>query len=131
MKLDKLLFILLLAFASACSTTKNYPPEFYGYTPAEQSLIRKGQIAVGFDEDQVRMAWGKPTRIMYGSSGPFYNWHYGKIETRTSVIQDIGGSIARGTDPVIPASRSPFYKRTAKHVVFDSETHKVVKFQSY
>jgi hypothetical protein len=136
MKIINLLCILSIIFTSACSTsskrTEDYPPQFYDYTPTEQSLIRRGRIAVDFDESQVRMAWGNPTRILNAdSSNNSYHWEYKKLETRQNVLKYLGNALSRGADPVIIARQDPFYDKLAKRVVFDMRTRKVLSFNSY
>lgn len=130
MKTINLFFVLSLILVSACSTTKSYPPEFYGYTPEEQRLIRNGQIAVGFNENQVRMALGNPSSVAR-SSGESYFWTYKKLQPRDSAVQRIGGAIARGSDPIVPASGPTFYNKLNKRVTFESSTQTVTGFQTY
>ena len=128
MKIFNFFFIFLLTLISACSTTKSYPPKFYGYTPTEQNFIKSGQIAVGFDEDQVRMAWGNPNNIE--NTRDTFIWTYKERKRRYSPIQQVTNSIARGQDPLITATSNPSYNTLFRKVVFDNETRKVIEFQS-
>ena len=121
--------ILALVLISACSTTKSYPPKFYGYTPREQELIRNHQIAVDFDEDQVRMAWGNPNKIQDNSG--IYSWSYTKTKASGSVIGRVSDTVARGGDPVTAASRTTFYEKLIKKVTFDRKTNRVISFRTY
>ena len=123
------LCILILILMSACSTTKSYPPNFYGYTPQEQSLIRNSQIAVGFDEEKVRMSWGNPDSI-HSTLDSFY-WTYNSLKTKNSVFQQVGTAIVRGNDPAVAATNNSFHNRVTKRVVFDKETKRVISFQTY
>jgi len=131
MKIHYLLSLILLVLASACSSTGKgkYPPAFYSYTPEEQTLIRKGKIAVGFDEYQVRMALGKPSRILDNSSSRTYKWEYRYQEANTGVIQSIGRNIANGTITSGTVQRRPFVERVRTTVNFDRETRKVSSFR--
>lgn len=129
MKLVYPFCILALVLISACSTTKSYPSKFYGYTPREQELIRNRQIAVGFDEDQVRMAWGTPNKIQDNSG--IYTWSYTETKTSGSVIGRIGDAVARGGDPGAAASRTTFYDKLIKKVTFDRKTNRVISFNTY
>ena len=67
MKISHALCALSIALIRSCSTPSQRivenEPQFNSYTAAEKRLIRTGQIAVGFDEDQVRMSLGDPSRI--------------------------------------------------------------------
>lgn len=128
MKLSTLSPVLLFTLMSACSTTSSYPPKFYGYTPTEQNFIKNSQIAVGFDEDQVRMSWGDPDNIQ--NTRDSYIWTYKERKRRQSVIQQVSNSIARGQDPLISATSNPSYNTFVKRVVFDNDTREVTEFQS-
>jgi hypothetical protein len=52
---------------AGCSTTesriKDNPDAFNRLAPAQQELIKKGQIAIGFDADMVHLAIGEPDHI--------------------------------------------------------------------
>ena len=66
-------FILLcaaalgLVLAAGCSTPANRiqknPDAFNRLPMAQQDMIRKGQVGLGFDETMVRLAVGEPDRI--------------------------------------------------------------------
>ena len=135
MKITSLFCIPVIIFTSACSTkgqrTEKYPPKSYDYSPEEQSLIRRGEIAVGFDESQVRMAWGNPSRIRTDSVSNRYYWEYQQLETRQNVFKQIGNTIARGSDPSIVVRQDPFYDKLSKRVVFDISTRKVSSFRTF
>lgn len=135
MKTINLLFLLSFVTTGACSTTKSYPPKFYGYKADEQNLIKNGQIAVGFDEDQVRMVWGDPSRIIFTSGKKYYHWNYNELKPKTSAIEQVilrtGASIERGTEPsVIPPSNT-FHDKLSKRVTFENSTGKVYKFELF
>ena len=56
-----------LVLAAGCSTPETRiqknPDAFARLTPAQQDLIKKGQVGLGFDETMVRLALGEPDRI--------------------------------------------------------------------
>jgi hypothetical protein len=59
--------VLGLVLAAGCSTPETRiqknPDTFARLTPAQQDLIKKGQVGLGFDETMVRLALGEPDRI--------------------------------------------------------------------
>jgi hypothetical protein len=59
----------LAAFLAACSTTasriRQNPELFARLTPEQQEMIRRGDVAVGFTAEMVRLALGEPDR--YGT----------------------------------------------------------------
>jgi outer membrane protein assembly factor BamE (lipoprotein component of BamABCDE complex) len=86
--------ILVLAgliLLAGCSTPeariKNSPEAFDRCTPQQQELIKQGKIAIGFDEDMVRLALGDPERITMrtDASGQSEVWHYVTYETDEGV----------------------------------------------
>ena len=58
------------------------PALFKSYSAHQQYLIRKGQIEVGFDQDQVRLAWGNPQRTRQDTSaqGTQLIWEYTELQ---------------------------------------------------
>lgn len=69
--MKKRLLIPALAFAlivAGCSTPdsriEKNSAAFSSYPPAAQAKIRAGEVDVGFTEEMVRMALGKPDRVM-------------------------------------------------------------------
>jgi outer membrane protein assembly factor BamE (lipoprotein component of BamABCDE complex) len=89
-------FVAVLALASlalaGCDTPdariKDSPQAFARLTPTEQELVKKGQIAVGFDMDAVRLALGDPTRITQTTdrNGQREVWHYVTYEDADGII---------------------------------------------
>jgi hypothetical protein len=68
MKAERVLAAVLVATAlAACagpsSRIKKHQAEFNSYPPAVQQKIRDGQVDVGFTDEQVAMALGRPDRI--------------------------------------------------------------------
>lgn len=136
MKINSLLSIFLLLLTIACFTSckspGKYPPEFHSYTPSEQNLIRSGKIAVGFSEEQVRMALGKPDVIRSdpGSSDRYF-WDYKKTRFRAGSLYGLERSLPQGeVDPSI-VRNSSFYDEMSHHITFERSTKKVVYFQAY
>lgn len=74
--------VLCLALFAGCETPdsriRNSPQEFARLTPDQQTLVKNGQIAVGFDMDAVKLALGDPTRITVHTdrTGQHEVWHY-------------------------------------------------------
>ncbi|HWZ96109.1 MAG TPA: hypothetical protein VNW30_13010 [Opitutaceae bacterium] len=81
----------LLLFVS-CSTPdrriQENPETFNHCTPQQQELIKQGKVAVGFDEEMVRLALGDPDRIATrtDASGQSEVWHYVTYETDDGVL---------------------------------------------
>lgn len=139
----KILIALILAgsalFFAACGTTKSQrisqnEAAFNTYTPGERKLIRTGQIAVGFDPDMVRMALGDPTReaTVDTASGKQIAWEYRQV--KPSVGFTLGGGIGtRGSGVGIGTGVgvNPNQTKLLKRVVFDRQTGKVSRVESY
>jgi len=89
-------FALLLALALGCASTparriESDPEPFASYVTEDQEKIRNGQVALGFDEDQVRYALGEPDEIstQVDSSGETMTWVYSS--SRPGVSVGLGG----------------------------------------
>ncbi|MBL6749174.1 MAG: hypothetical protein ISP90_01565 [Nevskia sp.] len=73
---------VLLALLAGCVTpesrVKDNPASFAGLPPAQQELVRKGQIALGMPEVAVKIALGEPDRITEhtDAQGVQHVWHY-------------------------------------------------------
>jgi hypothetical protein len=84
--MDRTLFLgiaaLLSAFLAGCSTVDSRihgnPQTFAALSPADQALVRRGDISEGMSKAAVYLAWGKPDRLRYGSRAgvPFEAWIY-------------------------------------------------------
>lgn len=92
--LKKFLFSSLtafLVFSSGCSTTESrirQNPELFSQLSAEQQeLIRRGQVAVGFNAEMVRLALGEPDRFTTrkDQDGMGEVWHYVTYDAPTGV----------------------------------------------
>ena len=86
------LVALLASFLAGCSTPgsriKSNPQIYSSLSPADQTLVRQGQIRVGMSKAAVFLAWGNPDRIRSGErqGHPFEAWVY--TTTRTIVLPD-------------------------------------------
>jgi hypothetical protein len=127
-----------LLFA-ACSTTQNQritqnQAAFDSYTPAERQMIRTGQIAVGFDQDMVRMALGDPSReaTVDTAAGKQIAWEYRQLKPSLGI--GLGGGIGtRGSGVGIGTgvNVNPNNSKLLKRVIFDRQTGKVSQIESY
>lgn len=70
--------LLVSACATPESRIKDDPRAFAVATAEQQALIRKGEIAVGFKPEFVKLALGEPDRITEhtDASGVETTWHY-------------------------------------------------------
>jgi hypothetical protein len=84
------LVALLASFLEGGATTesriKSNPQIYSSLSPADQTLVRQGQIRVGMSKAAVFLAWGNPDRIRSGvrKGHPFEAWIY--TTTRTIVL---------------------------------------------
>ncbi len=130
------LFTILL---TACSTTKNQRISqnealFNSYTPAERKMIRTGQIAIGFDQDMVRMALGDPSNesTVDSAAGKQIAWEYRQL--KPSLGLTLGGGIGTGGSGVgigTGVGVSPNKTKLLKRIVFDRQSGKVSHIETY
>ena len=76
--------MLVLAGCSTPETRIAKNPEIFNrLTPEEQNLIREGKVAIGFDQEMVRLAVGEPDRIWTrtDAEGSSESWSYTTYET--------------------------------------------------
>jgi len=124
---------------TACSSTKNQRISqnealFNTYTPAERQMIRTGQVAVGFDQDMVRMALGDPSRetTVDTAAGKQLVWEYSHLKPTLGI--GVGGGVGtRGSGVGIGTGVgvSPNNTKLRKRVVFDRQTGEVARVESY
>jgi outer membrane biogenesis lipoprotein LolB len=137
MKLFTLLCALSIAVVTGCSTTNqriaDNQSQFNTYTAAEKRLIRSGEIAVGFDERQVRMALGDPSHIKSDtrSNGTRYIWEYNELQADYNIFNSIGISSRGGVNAGIGIGGSPTRSKLRKRVVFERSNQRVSEFQSF
>jgi hypothetical protein len=84
------------ALAGCASTTSRInanPQLFASIAPANQELIRKGQIALGFTPDMVLLALGKPDIVAQrtDANGTSEMWRYQSIDNKGSTVVYMGG----------------------------------------
>lgn len=108
---------------------------FNTYTPTERKLIRMGQVAIGFDQDQTRMALGEPSRetTVETAAGKAIVWEYREISP--SLGLSVGGGIGTGGRGGLGVGTgvgvSPGKTKLLKRIVFDRQTGLVNKVESY
>lgn len=138
-RLTTLILATLALLFTACGTTKTQritqnEALFNTYTPAERKMIRTGQVAVGFDQDMVRMALGDPSRetTLDTAAGKQIVWEYRQL--RPSLGVTLGGGVGTrgsglgiGTDVGV----SPNNTKLLKRIVFDRQTGKVSRIESH
>jgi len=84
------LFTLLLV--AGCSTPesriKKEPEAFARLSPEQQTLIKQGKVALGFDPEMVKLALGDPDNIRtrVDASGTTEVWHYVTYYTDTGYM---------------------------------------------
>ena len=135
MKLAPYLCVLALAVLCACSTTRQRISDqqalFNSYTADERRLIRMGQVAVGFDRDQVRMALGKPSRehTLSSAAGHEIAWEYRqfKPDLGLGIAASSRGVFGAGVDVLAGSERT----RLLKRIVFDPQSGKVSHIESF
>ncbi len=78
--------LVLAGCASPESRIKADPSSFSSASEQQQALIRKGEIAIGFKPEYVKLALGEPDRITErtDASGVEQTWHY--TETSSAYI---------------------------------------------
>lgn len=135
-----LLLCLAVLFAGCASTPSNpriaqNQARFNTYTPQERKLIRMGEVAVGFTQEQVRMALGAPSRERTTDTraGKQIVWEYRRIDPGIGLSIGAGAG-TRGRTGVgggIGVSASPDRTELVKRVVFDRATGEVSRVESY
>lgn len=131
---------LLTLFGLGCASTRSQriqqqQAKFESYTPAERKLIRLGEVAVGFNSEQVRMALGEPDRIttVETNVGQSIAWEY--LELDPKIGFSLGGSLGSGGTRSIGSGvglqTSPNKTRLRKLLIFDQQTGQVRKIESY
>ncbi|MEW6055885.1 MAG: hypothetical protein AB1540_04650 [Bdellovibrionota bacterium] len=94
--------ILALLLISACSTVssriKDHQHQFNSYPPEVQAQIQNGRIDVGFTEEQVLIAKGKPSDKTAFRRG----------DKTVTLWKYAGGYATRDSSPASPALGSPY-----------------------
>ena len=96
MKTSKYLLLAATALAALCvagcstpeSRIRENPEAFARLTPAQQDQIRKGQIAIGFDQEMVQLALGEPDHVITrtDATGASEIWSYTTYESADGVL---------------------------------------------
>ena len=127
---------LTLTFLTGCvigpkERIEQQSERFNRYSAQEKYLIRQGQIEVGFDQEQVRLAWGEPQRSRQETSakGTLLVWEYTVLQPNYNAYSN--ASIKRGFDAGVQARGSPTRKKLRRRVFFDPQTGKVARFQTF
>lgn len=131
--------IVAAVFIAGCASSANQritqnEALFNTYTPAERKMIRTGQVAVGFDQDQVRMSLGDPSRetTIDTTAGKAIVWEYRELKPSLGVslgggISTRGSGIGLGTGVGV----SPNNTKLLKRITFDRHTGEVSRVESY
>lgn len=133
------ILLICAAILVGCSTTNSRISKnqaaFDSYDVETQSLIRQGEIAVGFTPEQVEMSLGKPDReaTLENESGKQIVWQYYK--TKPSVGLSLGvGTVLGGSSSVgtgVGVSSGSRNELLEKNVVFSRETGNVSEIESF
>jgi outer membrane protein assembly factor BamE (lipoprotein component of BamABCDE complex) len=96
MKTSKFLLLAATALTALCvagcstpeSRIRKNPEAFARLTPAQQDLISKGQIAIGFDQEMVQLALGEPDHIITrtDAKGASEIWSYTTYESTDGML---------------------------------------------
>lgn len=107
------------------------PGQFKNYSAHHQYLIRQGRIEVGFDQEQVQLAWGNPQKSRQDSSakGNHLIWEY--TEFRPGIGAFSSATIKRGLNAGIRVQGNPTQTKVRGRVFFDPQTGKVSRFQQF
>ena len=116
---------VLLLTLTGCTTTPadriaQHQTVFNAWPPEVQAKIRAGQVAVGFTEEQVRMALGDPERVITRTTaqGVSMVWAYRHRGPRFSFgLGMAGGSGHTGYGAGVAMTDHPYFSGDALHVV--------------
>ncbi|MFA5058538.1 MAG: hypothetical protein WC485_10535 [Opitutaceae bacterium] len=128
MKTSKFLLLAVTALAAFClagcstpeSRIRKNPAAFARLTPAQQEMIKKGEVAIGFDQEMVQLALGEPDHVFTRTEagGVSEVWTYTTYE-----LPDGSGPLYRGwyhryyywNDPFYPYYLNYPYRREHEH----------------
>jgi outer membrane protein assembly factor BamE (lipoprotein component of BamABCDE complex) len=110
--MKKLIYVIgviaALAFVSGCDTPeariKKNPAAFDRLSPTDQQLVRQGRVAVGFDEDSVKLALGDPDRVIEHTDqqGQTVEWDYVNYRNDDGILLYRGYYHRMWGDPFFP-----------------------------
>lgn len=125
--------VLLLAGCSTPETRiKKNPVAFARLTPTQQDLVKKGQVALGFDHEMVKLALGDPDhmRIRTDVSGTTEIWTYTTWETRDGVMLYHGYYHRYWGDPFYPYYMNYPGRRERDHTKVSFKDGKVISVEA-
>jgi hypothetical protein len=132
----QILVYITLCLLTACASSPQTRIDedqalFNSYSAHQQYLIRTGKIEVGFDQNQVRLAWGNPQRTREDTStkGTQLIWEYTVLQPRLGAFSS--ATIKRGIDVGVHAHGSPTKTNLRGRVFFNPQTGKVARFQAF
>lgn len=107
------------------------PELFKNYSAHEQYLIRQGRIEIGFDPEQVRLAWGDPQKSRKETTpkGTRMVWEYTRLRPNLGAYS--GATIDRGFNAGVRMKGSPTQTKLIGRVFFDPRTGEVERFQEF
>jgi hypothetical protein len=91
-KLVVTLAVLTGLFMAGCATPetriRDNPAAFDRATPEQQQLIKQGKVALGFDEEMVQLALGRPDRMRekIDAKGRSVIWTYVEYDSDGSMV---------------------------------------------
>ncbi|MGC6455545.1 MAG: hypothetical protein ACON39_00735 [Coraliomargaritaceae bacterium] len=136
MNVSRSLACFTLCLLSACASSPRDRIDasqtlFNSYPAHQQRLIRQGKIDIGFDQNQVRMAWGSPqsTREETSAKSTQLLWEYTVLQPNIGAFSS--ATIKRGVNAGIRTQGSTTQRKIRGRVFFDSQTGKVARFQAY
>ncbi|HUJ42931.1 MAG TPA: hypothetical protein VLW52_04910 [Opitutaceae bacterium] len=129
--------VLAALCIAGCSTPESRirknPEVFARLTPAQQDMIRKGQVGIGFTEEMVQLALGEPDQIRTrtDANGVTEIWSYTTYEGPDGMI------LYRGWyhryyywgDPLYPYYLSYPYRREHEHFRVTFRDGKVISVE--
>lgn len=82
------IFLLAVACSSPASRIEANPEAFARLSPEQQTLVRAGQIALGFPSEAVRLALGDPDRttVRTDARGETVIWHFLTYEASGQIL---------------------------------------------
>lgn len=141
MKTPQTFFAMVVTLAALClagcstpeSRIRKNPEAFARLTPAQQDLIRKGQVGIGFDQEMVQLALGEPDQIRTRTDarGMSEIWSYTTYEAPDGMM------LYRGWyhryyywgDPLYPYYLSNPYRREHDHFRVTFRDGKVISIE--
>ena len=107
------------------------PAVFARLTPQQQEMIKKGQVAVGFDQEMVQLALGEPDHIITrtDASGVSEIWSYTTYDLPDGMPLYRGWYHRYWGDPFYPYYLNYPYRREYEHLRVVFKGGKVVSIE--